>query len=312
MCENNYIEIYEGTEIYIKGNVLPKDASQDIAVKGQGENKEDVSTENTSIDTGAVLHNVVKTTFANVGEYTIKVYALADENINLIVTVNVKEAPSLETLISNRYILKSESGAVAVDVNFTPSVDLKHGVVSIFDLYEPKDSRNMTYNYEYNETTKSFILTNTDDSTTEVKAKLEFSASYNLTYVRPSSGVYVQLIVYSPIVLVAGEWTGMITSEGNIRHMITLYFMNDGSGYFAYDAIDGFSSSEHYDVDINATGVENEDGSINISLSENSLNSIYGYSKITSVSNIVKSGTKISLSITFDGVDYNVDLTKGG
>lgn len=309
--ESKHIDIYENTSIYLKASFQPTDANQKFGVKAIGDNKESVTYEDFIVDNGLRQFDTIKTTFLAKGNYTIEVYSLNNEELKETLTVSVNDAPSFEELINNRYVQKSADSGFGVDINFTPSVDnLKVGSVSISDAYETKDYKNKTYSYTYDEETKVFTLM---DGTNVSLAKLEFNDKFNLIYTRLSSQVEVQLIVYSPIVEVSGEWSGNIcTDEEGIRHSITISFRNDGSGSFQYSSIKGFSSTGGFEVSINASAVKGEDDTVNITFDEASLNRIYSKNIITSISNIVGCSTSVALSVTFNGVNYNVNLTPGG
>lgn len=309
--ESKHIDIYENTSIYLKASFQPADANQKFGVKAIGDNKESVTYEDFIVDNGLRQFDTIKTTFLAKGNYTIEVYSLNNEELKETLTVSVNDAPSFEELINNRYVQKSADSGFGVDINFTPSVDnLKVGSVSISDAYETKDYKNKTYSYTYNEETRVFTLM---DGTNVSLAKLEFNDKFNLIYTRLSSQVEVQLIVYSPIVEVSGEWSGNIcTDEEGVRHSITISFRNDGSGSFQYSSIKGFSSTGGFEVSINASAVKGEDDTVNITFDEASLNRIYSKNKITSISNIVGCSTSVTMSVTFNGINYNVNLTPGG
>lgn len=309
--ESKHIDIYENTSIYLKASFQPTDANQKFGVKAIGDNKESVTYEDFIVDNGLRQFDTIKTTFLAKGNYTIEVYSLNNEELKETLTVSVNDAPSFEELINNRYVQKSADSGFGVDINFTPSVDnLKVGSVSISDAYETKDYKNKTYSYTYDEETKVFTLM---DGTNVSLAKLEFNDKFNLIYTRLSSQVEVQLIVYSPIVEVSGEWSGNIcTDEEGVRHSITISFRNDGSGSFQYSSIKGFSSTGGFEVSINASAVKGDDDTVNITFDEASLNRIYSKNKITSISNIVGCSTSVTMSVTFNGVNYNVNLTPGG
>ena len=58
--------------------------------------------------------------------------------------------------------------------------------------------------------------------------------------------------------------------------------------------------------------MENEDGSIAINLDNESVSAICEYSKISGIKDIVFNDSKITLKLTFNNVEYNVNLQMGG
>lgn len=309
--DEKHINVYENTSIYLKASFQPNDALQSFGVRAISSNKDNVTYENFIISSGVKDHETIKTSFLEKGDYVLEVYSLSNENLKETLTVTVNEKPEIDTLISNRYVQKSADGGFGVDINFTPSIgNSKVGSVNIIDGYEAKENRNKTYTYSYDEDAKTFTLM---DGTNVAAAKLEFNDKYNLVYTRASSQVEVSLIVYTPIVTVSGEWSGNIfTDSDGVRHSLSIYFKTDGSGTFTYNALKNFSSIDLFEEDINATAVEGEDETINITFDQSSLESIYSHNKITSITNIVGCSTSVALTVTFNGQDYNVNLTRGG
>lgn len=313
MVNDNHITIFEGTDIYLKGNVSPSSSNPEFGVKALGDNADKLSFEATTIQSGVVEHNVYKTSFAELGVYTVYIYSLATEKVNQTVTIEVVPLTPLEELLSRRYVMLNEVKEIGVEIKFYPNEgDPTRGFVTLYDSYDRGGVANFEFNYVYDESTKVFALT--DKATNEaVKQELMFNDKLNLIYGRANPSTYVQLSVYSELLVLRGEWSGafLVEDGGNTRHTIDFFIHENGETSFTYSRIESFSATDTFRAEINVSAVRNEDDTVSITIDADSMSYISENSKFSSISNMVCEKSVITLNLVFDGVEYTAKLSRG-
>jgi len=311
LTENPSLDLYVNQPIYLKANMNPYTASQEFSaeiIEG------DASKSSLEVANISVYGSDVKTySFSanEVGTYKVKMFSSVSSNVSQNITINVKAAPSFDSLISKKYIRSSKgvNGVeVIAEVTFAP--DVSNNKVGNVTIVDNTLSTNMTLKYAYNESTKTFVLSQSDD-TPVTNVGLSISASYNLilTTDTGTSTYSLQLEAFSlESFMKQTNWAGTTTN----KVMVGLFFKNEENkvqfSITKYD--ENYVAIINVRVDADVTISETDDG-YEVVLDSASLAQIVANEHVDSIDKIViaKDYKGINVTLSVDGVIETVKLT---
>lgn len=311
--------IYVGGSISLSATVSPYKADQGYKMEVVGDNASSAAIAKETIkvsqwDDGTEVYTFTSST---PGTYSVKITATADETVSKTISIEVKEAPELSSLLSKRYAYsKAESGLGVVlmyDISFTPSEsDPTTGSVSITTDDGYTDPTKYECAYTYDATTKAFTLTKDGETFTDVK--LSFSGTYSLL-VTETVGDYESTVstfefdAGAILTKASGSWSAEDSNEATLK----LSMNYDGTMSFSFDKM----NYDTYDLEINVyvdyiafTTTETEDG-YTINFSEETMTAITSADPaLTAVNSLVieKDFSKIKANITVSGEAEALDL----
>ncbi len=309
ISNDNKISVYKNETFYIQGSFNPYYADQSYKIEFISGYEESINFELDYIkmnETTEQLTEVYRFVATKEGTYTFKITSLKDDSVNIIFDIIVKDVPSLESLINNRYIKKSKT-EIMYDITFIPnSDDVKNGIVYVSD--SNNTSNNGEYSYLYDENTKQFTLTRSNSSN-KVNISLEFDGEYNLIY--SSGNIEVTLSKFSHELMLSNiEWNAQDSNGG----WITIKFNADGTGYISYSKSDSnFIVLESYNWNIEYY-VEEENDKYKICLSIESIDKIIESNVITEISSITceSNYSDLKMSLIIKNVSEELNFVIGG
>lgn len=309
ISSDNKISVYKNEIFYIQGSFNPYYADQSYKIEFISGDEESISFELDYIKMNEMMEQlteVYRFVATKEGSYTFKITSLKDNSINITFDIIVKEVPSLESLINNRYVKKSKT-EIMYDITFVPnSDDIKNGIVYVSD--SNNTSNNGEYLYSYDENIKKFTLTRSNSSN-KVNISLEFDGEYNLIY--SSGNIEVTLSKFSHELMLSNiEWNAQDSNGG----WVTIKFNADGTGYISYSKSDSsFVILESYNWDIEYHVVEEND-KYKICLSSESIDKIIESNVITEISSITCESdySDLKISLVIKNISEDLSFVIGG
>jgi len=289
-ANNEIISSYVNCEIFFAPYISPDLADQSHELLVTSDNKDYLNIDTTIINTsshGVKNVEVYRFVASKIGTYDICFKSKVDENVSLSFKFEVKEAPTLESLLETRYA-DVAGGELIVDIKFTPSSDdINKGKVYIYDLYGENSVTPIedTYDYEYDTNSKSFDLVKEDG--TLIEDGLSFDSLYKLVYKRVCSNIQITMSVFSHrLMLTNAEWQA--PTDIPAEFYIFSFDSNTNTGKFRYYRSENFVPVEEFECKISYTIEEIEEG-YSIKLSDTSIENMKGFRKITDVISITVS-----------------------
>ena len=193
------------------------------------------------------------------GTYVVVLTYTANPELKAEITIDVVTPPTLADIISTPLIGKQGSmmGSVAFTLMFTPNTNPNTGSLSVkkveSSMYGDSSTVNASYTYSYDETTKSFTLTETTETGLEIEVSI--NNTYKVTVFDTMSYNTVTLDEFSLI----GAWEATYTHPrlGEATTYLELY--EDGTGS-AINHPSGVSATFTYTIKDNVITFVTEEG----------------------------------------------------
>ncbi len=321
------VSIYAGGSVSLEAAFNPSKADQDFTMELIGDNASDATLTKETIAYYYSSMPVYTFTSSVPGTYQVKVTSASVETVTKTVTIEVKEAPELSSLLAKRYAYATSEPGVGAkmmfDISFTPNSDPTTGSVSISSYNEGTGSIDTNVcSYTYDATTKAFTLTKDGVAFTDVT--LSFSGSYKLlaTVGSGDEAVTTALTEFDLKTIlnqISGVWSGLTSNEAELKLTFNNY-SNNSTVDFALSKIDYTTYMPEinaYVTEIEYTTSETDDGYV-VTLSDEALANIASGDEelggdpclggLTSII-IAKDFKKIDVTLTINGASETVECT---
>ncbi len=322
------VSIYAGGSVSLDATFSPSKANQDFVMELVGDNAADATLTPDTVSYYYSSMPVYTFTSSVPGTYQVKITSASVETVTKTVTIEVKEAPELSSLLAKRYAYATAEPGIGVkmmyDISFTPSADPTTGSVSIAAYDEDAGSIDTNVcSYTYDATAKAFTLTKDGAAFTDVT--LSFSGSYKLLATAGTGDAAVttaltEFDIKAILNQVSGSWSAEASNEAEFK----LSFSNYGN---KGDTVTVSLSKMDYDTwmpevnayvdDVEYTTSETDDGYV-VTLSDEALEALASKDEelggdpclggVTSIV-IAKDFSKISVTLIIDDVSETVECS---
>ena len=192
--------IYVGSSVFVRPYINPSQADQEATLEMVGTAASVTRHDDFKMSAYADETTAWEIKGLSVGTVTFTLTCVKAPEITATYTVEIVEAPTLDSIVSQTWIT-GYNGTINASVKFTPTANPAVGSVEIYDRWEGTE----TFDYEFNAETKEFVLYKDGTCMSNENYFLMLTEAYSV-YLKNSEYSDYTLTVLTDSFLMEGTW----------------------------------------------------------------------------------------------------------